>query len=84
MIHKKVRLGRRSQLVLPKEARDSLHVREGQSVVFEIDDAGVRVLNPRAALQQSYGAFKHFWGKDRAEVDRYLREVRSSWENASR
>jgi bifunctional DNA-binding transcriptional regulator/antitoxin component of YhaV-PrlF toxin-antitoxin module len=82
MIHKKVRIGRKSQLVLPREARECLHVREGQSVVFEIDGDSVRVVNPRDVLAQSHGAFKNLWGKDREEVDRHIRSQRDSWEDA--
>ena len=83
MISKKVRLGKRSQLVLPKEARESLHVREGQSVVFEIEKTGVRVRNPGEVLAQSRGAFKNLWGKDSVEIERHIRSLRDSWDNAS-
>jgi AbrB family looped-hinge helix DNA binding protein len=82
MISKSVRLGKRSQMVLPKEVRDWLGVSEGQSVVFQIDEKGVKVVSSTEFARSTLGAFQGVWGDNPADVDKYLDKERSSWEKS--
>lgn len=76
---KSVRLGKRSQMVLPKEVRDWLGVKEGERVVFQIGDDGVKLIGPEDFAKSTLGIFKGMWGKTPAEVDAYLKGERASW-----
>jgi AbrB family looped-hinge helix DNA binding protein len=77
-INKSVRLGKRSQMVLPKEVRDWLGVEEGQSVVFQIGENGVQVVSSSQFAKDTLGAFK-LWGDKTQSADAYLAEERASW-----
>lgn len=79
---KTVRLGKRSQMVLPKEVRDWLGVEEGQSVVFQIGDDGIRLVSAKAFAKSTLGTFSGAWGKKPGDSDAYLRGERSSWGKA--
>ena len=67
-------------MVLPKEVRDWLEVEEGQSVVFQIDETGVRVVNSGEFARSTLGAFSGVWGKNPQDADKYLDKQRASWE----
>ena len=79
-IFKSVRLGKKSQMVLPKEVRDWLGVEEGQSVVFHIGEDGVKLVTPAEFVKSTLGEFKGAWGKD---PEKYLRDTRSGWDRPS-
>ena len=64
-------------MVLPKEVRDWLGVEEGQSVIFQIGDDGVKVISPAQFVQSTRGALKGVWGEDPMG---YLKEERSAWD----
>lgn len=76
---KSVRLGKRCQMVLPKEVRDWLGVKEGESVIFQIGKDGVSVTSPEDFAQRTRGILKGAWGKTPEEMDGYLRGERASW-----
>jgi AbrB family looped-hinge helix DNA binding protein len=77
---KTVRLGKRSQMVLPKEVRDWLGVREGQSVVFEIGEEGVRLISAEQFAQSTLGAFAGAWGEKSGSSGAHLGKERSAWD----
>jgi bifunctional DNA-binding transcriptional regulator/antitoxin component of YhaV-PrlF toxin-antitoxin module len=82
-INKSVRLGKRSQMVLPKEVRDWLGVEEGQSVIFQIGENGVNVVSSSQFAKDTFGAFPKAWGEKPGDSDKHLKNERSSWEKES-
>lgn len=69
-------------MVLPKEVRDWLGVKEGECVVFQIGDDGVRVISPEEFARSGLGMFKGLWGKTSEEIDAYLQGERASWQKS--
>lgn len=66
-------------MVLPKEVRDWLGVEEGQSVVFQIGDDGIRLVSAEQFSKSTLGAFPGVWGAKPGGSDAYLKKERSGW-----
>lgn len=76
---KSVKLSRKGQLVIPKEMRDALGMKEGDDVLIVLEDGRMLVTTPRAYARATRGLMKGTWGKTRREVDAYLERERESW-----
>jgi antitoxin PrlF len=59
----KVRLGAKAQIVLPKEARQALDLRPGDSFAFVIDGEEVRVVRAPAESVDPFACFSE-WTSD--------------------
>jgi AbrB family looped-hinge helix DNA binding protein len=80
----KARVTSKGQLTIPKEVRRALGVREGDSLLFEINDDGgevtVRVVRKPVSFADYAGAWRE--GEENAggmsveEVNAYVREIR--------
>lgn len=76
---KAVRLSRKGQVVIPKEMRDALGMKEGDEVLLVLDAGRMLVTTPRAYARATRGSLKGTWGRSRGEVDDYLERERRSW-----
>ena len=76
----KAKVTSKGQLTIPKEVRRALGVREGDSLLFEVDedDEQVRVRVERKPV--SFADYEGAWREGKvmslAEVDEYMRELR--------
>jgi antitoxin PrlF len=70
----------KGQLTIPKEVRRALGVREGDSLLFEMDEdeeqLRVRVERKPVSFADYEGAWREGEGMSLAEVDEYMRELR--------
>jgi antitoxin PrlF len=76
----KAKVTSKGQLTIPKEVRRALGVREGDSLLFEVneDDEQVRVRVERkpVSFADYEGAWREGKGMSLAEVDEYMRDLR--------
>jgi antitoxin PrlF len=79
-IELKAKVTSKGQLTIPKEVRRALGVKEGDSLLFEVneDDEQVRVRVERkpVSFADYEGAWREGKGLSLAEVDEYMRELR--------
>jgi AbrB family looped-hinge helix DNA binding protein len=76
----KAKVTSKGQLTIPKEVRRALGVREGDSLLFEVDEddeqVRVRVERKPVSFADYEGAWREGKGMSLAEVDEYMRELR--------
>ncbi len=78
-----VRLGRKGQMVLPKEVREALGLAEGDSVIIALETEGQALLaTPERYAALTRGMLQGTWGHTKAEIERYIQRERASWEKA--
>jgi len=77
---KSVRLSRKGQLVIPKEMREALGIREGREVLVTLEAGRVVLTQPHEYARATRGLLKGTWGKGKRVVERYLEKERRSWE----
>ncbi len=74
-----VKLSRKSQIVIPKEARRRLGLSPGDELVVEVEkDRVVMRPKPKNFTKYALGLHKEVWKG--VEPERYLEEERESWE----
>ena len=76
----KAKVTSKGQLTIPKEVRRALGVREGDSLLFEVDEddeqVRVRVERKPVSFADYEGAWREGKGMSLAEVNEYMRELR--------
>lgn len=76
----KAKVTSKGQLTIPKEVRRALGVREGDSLLFEVDEddeqVRVRVERKPVSFADYEGAWRERKGMSLVEVDEYMRELR--------
>jgi AbrB family looped-hinge helix DNA binding protein len=76
----KARITSKGQLTIPKEVRRALGVREGDNLLFEINDDGdevtVRVARKPVSFADYAGVWREDDGMSVGEVNAYVRELR--------
>jgi len=76
----KAKVTSKGQLTIPKKVRRALGVREGDSLLFEVDEddeqVRVRVERKPVSFADYEGAWREGKGMSLAEVDEYMRELR--------
>ncbi|PYM48130.1 MAG: AbrB/MazE/SpoVT family DNA-binding domain-containing protein [Candidatus Rokuibacteriota bacterium] len=78
-LSRSVRVSRKGQLVIPKEMRDALGVKEGDDLLARLEDGRVILTRPRVYARITRGSLKGTWGKTRRAVERYVERQRRSW-----
>jgi antitoxin ChpS len=77
-----VRLGRKGQMVLPKEVREALKLKEGDSVLIALQDEGQAILTtPKRYAALTRGLLRGTWGQTKEEIELYIQRERASWES---
>ena len=74
-----VRLSRKGQLVIPKDMREALGVKEGSALLMALENGRVTLTRPAEYARATRGLMKGTWGRTRREVDQYLARERRSW-----
>lgn len=76
----KARITRKGQLTIPKEVRRALGVREGDNLLFEVNEPGdevtVRVARKPVSFADYAGVWREDDGMSLREVNSYVRELR--------
>ncbi|MGH9319301.1 MAG: AbrB/MazE/SpoVT family DNA-binding domain-containing protein [Vicinamibacteria bacterium] len=79
-ITKSVRLSPKGQLVIPKEMREALGLKEGDELLATLEGERLLITRPEHFARATRGILKGTWGKTRRELDRYVGKERRSWE----
>ncbi len=74
-----VRLSKKGQLVLPKEMRTELGLKEGDELIIVKEDNYIMVTTPEHFAQATRGLLKGTWGKNSLEIDDYIDKERDAW-----
>lgn len=76
----KAKVTSKGQLTIPKEVRRALGVREGDNLLFEVNDAGNEVTVRVARKPVSFADYAGIWREDAGmsvrEVNTYVRGMR--------
>ncbi len=76
---KEIRLGKRGQMVLPKEIRDALDLHEGDPLLVTMEGGKV-VLVPAAQYARiTRGMLSGTWGRTPDEIAHHLEAERNAW-----
>ena len=75
-----VKLGNRSQLIIPKKLRDELGIGPGKEVLLQIVGGSLVVKpRPRSYSQYMRGLGKEIWSD--IEATEYVKREREAWED---
>lgn len=77
---KEVTLSSKNQIVIPKEARESINLKPGDRLLFTVSTAGHLMLwkRPKNYTEHMSGLGKEFWGK--VNIDKYIKKMRKEWD----
>ncbi len=75
---KTVKLGRKGQLVIPKEIREALGLKEGDRLLVGLEGGRVILTAPEEYARRSRGALRGTFGTKEA-IQAYLQAERDSW-----
>ncbi|MHB0976456.1 MAG: AbrB/MazE/SpoVT family DNA-binding domain-containing protein [Candidatus Aquicultorales bacterium] len=76
---KTVKLSKKGQIVIPRDAREKLGLREGSRLVVSVRDDEIVLESPERYAGKTRGSLKGRWGKTKEEVAEYLAGERESW-----
>ncbi len=79
-ISKTVRLGKKGQLVIPKEMRDALRVKEGEEILAFLEEGRVILTRAREYARKTRGLLKSTWRRSARDVANCLAKERRAWE----
>jgi AbrB family looped-hinge helix DNA binding protein len=77
---KSVRLSAKGQLVIPKEMREALGLREGDELLATLEGERLLISRPEQFARSTRGILKGTWGRTRKELERYMLRERRSWD----
>ncbi|MCD6541430.1 AbrB/MazE/SpoVT family DNA-binding domain-containing protein [Candidatus Bipolaricaulota bacterium] len=81
---KKVKLGRKGQVVIPKEVREALGLQEGDMLLVGVEEGGRVVLAPpEEYARRTKGALHGIWG-GKKEISIHIQKERDAWEGRLR
>ncbi|MGH3089442.1 MAG: AbrB/MazE/SpoVT family DNA-binding domain-containing protein [Rubrobacteraceae bacterium] len=78
----KAKITSKGQITIPKEVREALGVKEGDSLVFEVEDGGARVSVERkpVSFADYAGAWREGKGKSMEEIVEEIRWMRGHYD----
>jgi len=76
---KLVSMSKKGQLVLPKEMRDKLGIKENDKIMMILDENGIVLTTPELYAQRSKGLLKGTWENSKEEIEAYINGERQSW-----
>ena len=81
-VEQKARITSKGQITVPKAVRSALGVREGDSLVFKVEDgeARVRPVRKRVSFADYEGAWREGEGMSWQEINAYVRDLRGRGE----
>ncbi|HDH53045.1 MAG TPA: AbrB/MazE/SpoVT family DNA-binding domain-containing protein [Nitrospirae bacterium] len=72
------KLGRKSQIVIPKQARESLGLTEGDELIIDVvEDRIIIKQRPASYSKKLKGLHKKIWKG--VDADKYVRKERELW-----
>ncbi len=77
-MEREARVTSKGQLTIPAGVRQALGIREGDSIVFEVEDGEMRVRVARrpVSFEDYAGIWREGDGLSSGEVDEYVRDLR--------
>ncbi len=54
------KITRKGQVTIPAEFRKELDLREGDTILFEMDDRGIHIVRPKDVVARTAGIFKDY------------------------
>lgn len=76
-----IKLGKKSQVVIPKKAREEIGIKEGESIQLLYEKGrGVIIPKKKVSITMLRGLGKEMWEKS-GGGDKHLKEERASWED---
>lgn len=81
-IVKKVRLGRKGQVVIPKAVREALGLGEGDALLVGVEGGRIVLTPPGEYARRTRGALRGLWGSAEA-IAEHLQKEREEWELSS-
>jgi len=80
MVDKEVTLSSKNQIVIPKEAREYVHLKAGDRLVITISTSGHLLLwkRPHNYTEHMKGLGKNFWKG--LSANKYIGKLRNEWE----
>lgn len=76
---KKVKLGKKGQVVIPKEVREALGLREGDMLLVGVEGGRVILAPPEEYARRTKGALRGIWGS-KEEISIHIQKERDAWE----
>jgi AbrB family looped-hinge helix DNA binding protein len=74
----KIKMSSKFQIVIPKEARQRVHLKAGDKLVIEgMGDKIVLWKQPKDYTEHMAGLHKNIWQNE--NIDKYLEDIRSGW-----
>jgi AbrB family looped-hinge helix DNA binding protein len=77
---KAVRLSAKGRLVIPKEMREALGLKEGDELLATLEGERLLISRPEQFARSTRGILKGTWGRNRKELERYMLRERRSWD----
>jgi len=76
---KEVKLSSKNQIVIPKEARESINLKPGDKLLLTVSAGGHLLLwkRPRNYTEYMSGLGKELWNK--VDIGKYIKKIRKEW-----
>lgn len=77
-MEQKAKITSKGQVTIPKDVREALKIREGDSLLFEVEGEEVRIkaVKRPVSFADYAGAWREGEGMSREEVNAYVRDLR--------
>ena len=77
---KLVKLGAKSQIVIPKVLRESMGIEAGDLLLITAEADQLLIMPPEKYAKVTRGLLKGTWGDSPKQIQKYLTEERDSWD----
>ncbi len=74
-----VRVGKKSQIVIPKKFREAIGISEGDEIIMDLEDDSIVIKpKPESYTKKLKGLHRHTWKG--VDAKRYVKGERASWD----